>query len=466
MKNTLSIFLLLFSLSLFGQNNGKLIKLNGNVENSVSNELVIYKFDKSFEITIPVEKNGNFTSQFTIKEPGTYFIKQEKSYTTLFLKNGYNLTVNIDTKSFPNSIRFEGEGSKFNNYLKAKSKLDGDLVGDTKTFFVVPVEDFLKKIAADSSQMFQQLRDANVEKEDADLSQKLILYDYLLKRNNYRKFYVYNTKIEPFIPPNYLDPIRDLNMNDADAYNNSMDYRYLIVDKWRLLEGDGRKTDSTASTIDFTREFANKITYEPIRDQIVRMLFNKVDARNPSFESDYLKIKPLIRVEKTIAEIDTRLATARSNKSGNKSANFNYENHKGGLTALSSLKGKYVYIDIWATWCGPCIREFPELDALIKDYKGNDKIEFVCISIDSKADYQNWRSFVTEKQLGGIQLIADKGLESDFMRFLNVSLIPRNVLIDPQGNIISSAGLRPSSKATRETLAKYVGAPIIKATKK
>lgn len=466
MKNTLSIFLFLFSFSLFGQKNYKLVKINGNIENSISNELIIYKFDKSFEISIPVEKNGNFTSQFTIKEPGTYFIKQEKSYTTLFLKNGYNLTVSIDTKSFPNSIKFAGEGSKFNNYLKAKTKLDGDLVGDTKTFFVVPVEDFLKKIAADSSQLYQQLRDANLEKEDADLSQKLILYDYLLKRNNYRKFYVYNTKTEPFIPLNYLDPIRDLNMNDADAYNNSMDYRYLIVDKWRLLEAEGRKVDSTASIIDFTREFANKITYEPIRDQIVRMLFNKVDTRNSSFESDFLKIKPLIRVEKTLAEIDMRLATARSNKSGSKLPDFNYENHKGGLMSLSSLKGKYVYIDIWATWCGPCIREFPELDELIKDYKNNDRIEFVCISIDSKVDYPKWRSFVTEKQLGGIQLIADKGLESDFMRFLNVGLIPRNVLIDPQGNIISSAGLRPSSKDTRETLAKYVGAPIIKANKK
>lgn len=466
MKDKLSILLIFITVSVFGQTSNFQVKLNGIITNSLSNEVIIYKFDKSFEISIPVDNSGGFSSFFTINEPGIYFIKQEKSYTTLFLKNGYNLTVSIDTKSFPNSIKFEGEGSKFNNYLKAKSKLDGDLVGDTKTFFVVPLEDFLKKIAADSSQMFQQLRDANLEKEDAVLSQKLILYDYLLKRNNYRKFYVYHTKIEPSISKNYLDPIRNMDMNDADAYNNSMDYRYLIVDKWRLLEADGRSNDSTASIIDFTREFANKITYEPIRDQIVRMLFNKVDARNSSFESDYLKIKPLIRVEKTITEFDKRLATARSNKSGSKLAGFNYENHKGGSISLNSLKGKYVYIDIWATWCGPCIREFPELDELIKDYKNNDKIEFVCISIDSKGDYQKWRSFVTEKQLGGIQLIADKGLDSDFMRFLNVSLIPRNVLIDPQGNIISSAGLRPSSKTTRETLAKYVGAPIIKSVKK
>ena len=466
MKKTICILLLFINISVFGQDSNLGVKLKGKITNSISNEVTIYKFDKSFELSIPVDNRGSFSSKFTIQDPGIYSIKQNKSYTTLFLKNGYDLTLSIDSKSFPTSLKFEGNGAVFNTYLKAKSKLDGDLVGDTKVYFVVPVEDFLKKIASDSTQLYEQLRNAKLEQEDAKLARKLILYDYLLKRNNYRKFYVYNAKTEPFIPENYLDPIRNLDMNDADAYNNSMDYRYLFIDKWRLLEAEARKKDSTISIIDFTRDFANKITYEPIRDQVVRMLFNKVDSRNPSFESDYQKIKPLIRVEKTIAEIEKRLATAKSNKSGNKLADFNYENHKGGLTGLASLKGKYVYIDIWATWCGPCIKEFPELDKLIKDYKGNDKIEFVCISIDSKSDYQKWRSFVTDKQLGGIQLIADKGLDSDFMRFLNVSLIPRNVLIDPQGNIISSAGLRPSSKTTRETLAKYVGAPIIKSVKK
>ncbi|WP_456378085.1 TlpA family protein disulfide reductase [Lutibacter sp.] len=76
---------------------------------------------------------------------------------------------------------------------------------------------------------------------------------------------------------------------------------------------------------------------------------------------------------------------------------FNYENYKGGKTSLEDLKGKILFVEIWATWCGPCIKQMPALTQLIKDYKGKD-IKFVSISIDSKNDYDKWRTMVPEKK--------------------------------------------------------------------
>jgi len=128
-----------------------------------------------------------------------------------------------------------------------------------------------------------------------------------------------------------------------------------------------------------------------------------------------------------------------------------YENYKGGLTSLDDLKGKYVYIDVWATWCGPCKVEIPFLKEVKKAYHDKN-IEFVSISVDKAKDNEAWKKMVEEKELGGIQLFADNDWNSDFVKEYKVNSIPRFLLIDPEGNIVSSDASRPSSDDLRVLL--------------
>lgn len=128
------------------------------------------------------------------------------------------------------------------------------------------------------------------------------------------------------------------------------------------------------------------------------------------------------------------------------SPTFNYENHKGGMTKLEDLRGKYVYIDVWATWCGPCIAEIPHLKRVEEKYHGKN-IEFVSISVDTKKDYEKWKKFVVTKELGGIQLFADNDWNSDFVKAFGITGIPRFILLDPKGNILSANADRPSSSS-------------------
>ncbi|WP_289664382.1 TlpA family protein disulfide reductase [Flavobacterium panacagri] len=132
-----------------------------------------------------------------------------------------------------------------------------------------------------------------------------------------------------------------------------------------------------------------------------------------------------------------------SKLTGKASPEFDYENFKGGKTKLSDLKGKYVYIDLWATWCAPCRAEIPYLQKIEEKYHGKN-IEFVSISIDKLKDNEKWKKFVTDKHLGGVQLFADKDWESEFVVNYGVTGIPRFILIDPQGNIVKSDAPRPS----------------------
>ena len=141
-----------------------------------------------------------------------------------------------------------------------------------------------------------------------------------------------------------------------------------------------------------------------------------------------------------------------ANKMNNKpSALFDYENQKGGKTSLESLKGKYVYIDVWATWCGPCRGEIPFLQKVEEKYKGKN-IEFVSISVDVEKDHDKWKKFVDEKQLGGTQLIADKDWKSDFITSYGINSIPRFILLDPNGVIVKGDADRPSNPKLQETL--------------
>ncbi len=133
------------------------------------------------------------------------------------------------------------------------------------------------------------------------------------------------------------------------------------------------------------------------------------------------------------------------------SAPFDYLNFKGGNTKLSDFKGKYVYIDVWATWCGPCRAEIPFLKKTEEKYEGKN-IAFVSISVDVQKDFDKWKKFVAEKQLGGVQLFADKDWNSDFMKSYSINSIPRFILIDPSGKIVSADAARPSSPKLLEQL--------------
>lgn len=131
-----------------------------------------------------------------------------------------------------------------------------------------------------------------------------------------------------------------------------------------------------------------------------------------------------------------------------------YENFKGGKTSLDDLKGKFVYIDVWATWCNPCLGEIPELKLLEEEFRGKN-IQFVSISTDRKEDYTKWKNMVKEKGLQGIQLYF--GEDMSFMEAYRISSIPRFILIDPQGNIVDSNAPRPTEKEKIRKLFAEVG---------
>lgn len=132
---------------------------------------------------------------------------------------------------------------------------------------------------------------------------------------------------------------------------------------------------------------------------------------------------------------------------GRVSPDFKAMDINGKEWSLRDLRGKYVYIDLWATWCAPCRREVPYLKELEEKF-ADARIVFVGLSVDS--DKSKWENMVKEGSLSGIQLYL--GTKSSFQEAYRVEGIPRFILIGKDGKIIDNNMTRPSDPKTAETL--------------
>ena len=144
------------------------------------------------------------------------------------------------------------------------------------------------------------------------------------------------------------------------------------------------------------------------------------------------------------ARFNEIIAKYDDNSAGHDAIDFKFEDVNGKQIALSDFKGKVVYVDVWATWCGPCNREIPHMIKLEESYHNNPNIVFMSVSVDSRKDYDKWKNMLKEKGMGGIQLFA--GERSDeIMNPYKIKGIPRFMLFGKDGKVINADAPRPSS---------------------
>ena len=251
-----------------------------------------------------------------------------------------------------------------------------------------------------------------------------------LKNDNESTF---NTNYETFDKSMVFD-------GDESDVNNFSLQSYLISGKYftKDLISNGTKEDLDSAIKNY------KTAYDELKKKYSDVDSTKVAKMDKNIESSAQRLRQYLA---------PKIALRAEFPKGGQSPTFtNYENFAGGNTSLSDLKGKYVYIDIWATWCGPCIKEIPSLKKVEKQFEGKN-IAFVSISVDNGRGYKNdaalayngWQKMITDKALGGMQLLADNGFSSKFIQDYKINGIPRFILLDPEGKIINADAPRPSN---------------------
>lgn len=144
----------------------------------------------------------------------------------------------------------------------------------------------------------------------------------------------------------------------------------------------------------------------------------------------------------------------KNTKKGMMAPEFFFTDREGKVHSSKEFLGKLVYIDCWATWCGPCCREIPYLEKRVAEYKGHEKVRFVSISMDSNRDA--WLRKLDKDQPQWEQYIVDKAQDAALSKSFGISGIPRFILLQADGTIADSDAFRPSDSDFHQQLDSYI----------
>ena len=134
-----------------------------------------------------------------------------------------------------------------------------------------------------------------------------------------------------------------------------------------------------------------------------------------------------------IQKVKKRIAQVKASAVGSVAPEFELKDLEGNPVKLSSFRGKYVLIDFWASWCGPCRAEIPHLKEAYKEYS-NKGVAFFSVSIDK--DNAAWRKAMKEENMPWAQVQAPKA-GKDVMKQYQFSGIPYILVLDKEGKIVA-----------------------------
>jgi len=419
--------------------------VDGTINNTTEDTLRI----RSGEFTkdIKIADDGSFADTLAIEKNGYYNLFVGRERTAVYLEKGKNLSVSLDADKFDETIAYSGDLSKENNYL-AKKYLAAEETLDIPKLYSASEKDFIAtlnrfKKNEDSLLMASAIKNqAFVTAEKKELE-----YEYASKIETYENYHKYYSETEDFkVSEGFYNSLKNIDFADTTAYRNSSAYQQMIETHYsRLAEASSNENDTDYS-LPFLKQLDANLPDGYAKDKLMSNYLQYSLQANESMEQAYAIYKNSNPDPENLKKITERYNTVKVLTKGSPSPTFAYENNKGGTTSLADLKGKNVYIDVWATWCGPCIREIPHLKEIEEEYSGKD-IAFISISIDVQKDHDKWKKMIEAKELGGTQLFADNNWKSKFVTDYAISGIPRFILIDKEGNIVSANAPRPSSDA-------------------
>jgi thiol-disulfide isomerase/thioredoxin len=443
MKNTLTAILLCITTLTLAQEEVT-VTIAGKITNPNSDSAYIMDGWGEIYQIIELDEAHSFKSTFSI-EKGYYRFNDGNEATGIFLNDGYDLYLTLDTDSFDETVSHTGNGADANNYLAKKALVEeswGRL--NYYGYYCKLKEEKFLSLADSMYKVSLQLLNKNsiADVQFLKLEKQSIEGDKIYKLKTYPNTYRYFTKDEDYkTSNNYPDPFEAFPLSDASLIpaprylSSIIDYIYYTRDT-----AEYRKTGDYSLFV--LQNIDNKVQNTEVKMHAMNYFSKSRLTQSKKMDECFKLYKSTETDPDRLAFIEAKYIARKKTQDGAVSPPFSYEAISGKMVSHEDLKGKYVYIDLWATWCGPCLREIPYFDTLQTVFEGQN-ITFV--SICQNDTKERWKATVAKKELKGVQLFAEDD-DGQFYEDYQVTGIPRYILIDPLGKIVDSDAKRPSNK--------------------
>ena len=430
----LTTLALTYSLNvIYSQDLSSYVRLSGEITNPNSDKITIR--GNGYIKVIDVNTNGTFDDTLVIKE-GNFTFYDTKESTAMYLAPGYRLDISLDGKEFDETLKYSGIGEKPNNFNASYFLFNEKNAIDSETYKKMENQEYFDYELKTHASLMKLLNESEIENEkflesQADKFRFQMLNNLITKLGE--DYFAGKTK---GIITQYMDSeIDKIDFKDSVLFASNNDYRYFLSSYFvaGLTSGDLK-----------TLELYNEELLEMQKKSIVTTLKRGISFYNmDKLDVYYQTYVKLAANDKDINRIKGKYERIKTLKKGSPSPSFNYPDSSGKNISLESLKGKLVYVDVWATWCGPCKAQIPFLKQLEEKYREED-IAFVSLSIDQLKNISKWKDMIVDKELEGIQIIADKAWRSKFVTDYVIEGIPRFILIDKDGNLMDPMAPRPA----------------------
>lgn len=434
---------------------------------------LLKNLDKINLVEATTDSAGNSSIEMALLMPTIALIQIGEKYGEVYLAPGYDLLIRENGQDYGIPLTFSGKGADVNNYIswvnsnvekiklasgkglyeldmmEFKHRFDSlkttiqnfhrdyldsvPLTGDLTA--ILEYKNSTKFSAVQQEFKFYKLNELNNEKWEAHRAGRVYLSDQVSNEL---------TKLSDEVP-----------FDSAMMVGSYADYETLINYYWRNqiylpLAGELVGSASYEHKMPFLSvDRINKADFvDAVRHSLLAFNVNYwlgIYGITPETDSIYSDFKETYRQSEYLAALDQTYQEFLALAPGNPAPEFEGRTREGKMVSIKNLRGKVIYIDVWATWCAPCIAEIPSSVKLQQKLAKEKGIHFLNVSVDAKSS--DWKKFLDRNNnWKGTHIIIEPERIDLFYEAYKFQGIPAYMLLDQAGNIIDVKALRPSDE--------------------